>query len=74
MRPLETPVEGVEQELHHTYYSYLSSCQVQPKVSGKKNFINLNMSQDQSSQNGIMESIEAKTIFAMQKFELVTDP
>ena len=65
-----------EEPCNHTYYTYVSSCQVPPKVPGKKSFVSFNQSLNQSlnQSSSFQESVEAKTVFAMQKFELVTDP
>lgn len=69
-----------EEPHNHTYYTYVSSCQVPPKVPGKQSFVSFNQSLNQSLNQSssfqaiIQESVEAKTVFAMQRFELVTDP
>ena len=53
---------------NETFYTYVSSCQVPPSVPGKKSFLDFSTSLDNSSQT--LESVEAKTIFSMFKFEL----
>lgn len=51
-----------------TYYTYISSCQVPPKMPvEKKNFTEFS----QSLAGKVKKSAEAKTVFALHKFELV---
>lgn len=58
--------------LINPYYSYISSCEETPRLGGKKTFTEFNKSFDPQAKPEA-QPIQGKTIFAMHKYELVTD-
>ena len=50
-KPKQAAAKKREELRDHTYYTYVSSCQVPPKVPGKQSFVNFNQSLNQSGLN-----------------------
>jgi len=61
-----------------TYYTYITSCAKAPRLQGKKSFLDftnkVGSSSSENQQAAEEQSVEAKTIYAMHKFELVDLP
>jgi len=60
----------------HTYYTYITSCAKAPRLPGKSSFLDFSNKigssrGEASKEEEELPSVEAKTIFAMHKFELV---